>query len=131
MDTQGKRILVIDDDPDFVLATKTVLVGAGYAVDDCSSGKLALGKIREFKPDLVLLDVMMETGSAGFYVAQEIRKRTEYQRLPILMLTAIHKHTPLRFSPDTDGDYLPVQKFLDKPVAAEVLLKEVAALIGR
>ncbi len=131
MDSQGKRILIIDDDPDFVLATKTVLADAGYTVQECSSGRLAMARIREFKPDLVILDVMMETGSAGFYVAQEVRKRPEYVRLPILMLTAIHKHTPLRFSPDTDGEYLPVQKFLDKPVAAETLLKEVAALLGQ
>jgi CheY-like chemotaxis protein len=131
MDAQGKRVLVIDDDPDFVLATKTMLAGAGYVTDECSSGRLALAKIREFKPDLVILDVMMETGSAGFYVAQEVRKLPEYAHLPILMVTAIHRHTTVRFSPDTDGDYLPVEKFIDKPVAADLLLKEVAALLAR
>jgi len=72
--------------------------------------------------------VMMETGMAGFNVSYEVRKDPHFAQTPILMVTAIHQTTPLRFSPETDGEYLPVQKLLDKPVPADVLLKEVALL---
>ena len=129
MDKEKKRILVVDDDEDFQTATRTVLTGAGYVVADCTNARDAMAKVREFRPDLIVLDVMMETGTAGFSVSYEVRKDPTFAPTPILMVTAIHQHTPLRFSPETDGEYLPVQKLLDKPVPAEVLLKEVALLL--
>ena len=129
METKSKRILIVDDDPDFITATRTVLASAGYNVDECRKAADALAKVREFQPDLIVLDVMMETGTAGFQVSYQVRKDPHYARTPILMVTAIHQTTPLRFSPDTDGEFLPVQRLLDKPVPAEVLLKEVAHLL--
>jgi len=129
MSDRKKRILIIDDDPDFVEITKTVLVSDGYKVSYCSDAKSALDKIHQFRPDLIILDVMMHTGTAGFHVAYEIRKDPQYFKIPILMITAIHKTTPFHFSPETDGEYLPVQRLLDKPVPPEILLKEVATLL--
>jgi len=129
MTTKGKRILIIDDDPDFITATRAVLAGAGYEVDSCNKAADAMAKMREFEPDLIVLDVMMETGTSGFKVSYEVRKDPHFARTPILMVTAIHQTTPLRFSPETDGEFLPVEKLLDKPVPADVLLKEVAHLL--
>lgn len=129
MSDKKKRILIIDDDPDFVEVTKTVLVSDGYKVSHCSDAKSALDRIHQFRPDLIILDVMMHIDSAGFYVAYEIRKDPHYSKTPILMITAIHQTTPFHFSPETDGEYLPVQKLLDKPVPPETLLKEVATLL--
>jgi CheY-like chemotaxis protein len=129
MDKESKRILVIDDDQDFLTATETVLSSAGYTVAECTNGRDAMAKVREFRPDLIVLDVMMETGTAGFNVSYEVRKDPHFAQTPILMVTAIHQTTPLRFSPETDGEYLPVQKLLDKPVPADVLLREVALLL--
>jgi CheY-like chemotaxis protein len=129
MTTKGKRILIIDDDTDFITATRTILAGAGYEVADCTRAVEALARVREFAPDLIVLDVMMETGTAGFHVSYEVRKDPHFAKTPILMVTAIHQTTPLRFSPETDGEYLPVQKLLDKPVPADVLLQEVAHLL--
>ena len=128
MDTRAKRILIVDDDADFTAVTKAVLAGAGYDVAECKRAADALAKVREFQPDLIVLDVMMETGMAGFNVSYEVRKDPHFAQTPILMVTAIHQTTPLRFSPETDGEYLPVQKLLDKPVPADVLLREVALL---
>ncbi len=88
-----------------------------------------MARVHDFSPDLLVLDVMMETGTAGFDVAYQVRKDPHYERLPILMVTAIHQTTPLRFSPETDGEFLPVEKLLDKPVPADVLLLEVAHLL--
>jgi len=128
MTKENKRILIVDDDADFITATRAVLAGAGYEVAECTKATEALAKVREFRPDLIVLDVMMETGMAGFNVSYEVRKDPHFAQTPILMVTAIHQTTPLRFSPETDGEYLPVQKLLDKPVPADVLLKEVALL---
>jgi CheY-like chemotaxis protein len=130
MITKGKRILIVDDDADFITATKAVLAGAGYEVAECNRATEALTKVRDFRPDLIVLDVMMETGTAGFHVAYQVRKDPQHAKTPILMLTAIHQTTPLRFSPETDGEFLPVEKLLDKPVPADVLLAEVAHLLG-
>jgi CheY-like chemotaxis protein len=129
MKPEGKRILIVDDDVDFITATRVVLAGAGYEVAECTRAADALAKVRAFRPDLLVLDVMMETGMAGFNVSYEVRKDPHFAQTPILMVTAIHQTTPLRFSPETDGEYLPVQKLLDKPVPADILLKEVALLL--
>jgi CheY-like chemotaxis protein len=129
LETKSKRILIIDDDPDFISATRAVLASAKYDVAECTKATDALAKVREFQPDLIVLDVMMETGTAGFHVAYQVRKDPQHAKTPILMLTAIHQTTPLRFSPETDGEFLPVEKLLDKPVPADVLLKEVARLL--
>ncbi|MCK5607835.1 response regulator [Candidatus Pacearchaeota archaeon] len=131
MQNKKKRIFIIDDDLDFVKTTKTVLMSADYKVSYCLDAKSALDKIHQFKPDLIILDVMMHIGSAGFYLAYDIRKDPIYSHVPILMITAIHQTTPLRFNPETDGEYLPVQKLLDKPVPPKVLLKEVAELLEK
>jgi CheY-like chemotaxis protein len=126
LETIGKRILIIDDDHDFISATRAVLASAGYEVAECTKAAEAMARVREFRPDLIVLDVMMETGTAGFHVAYQVRRDPHHAKTPILMLTAIHQTTPLRFSPETDGEFLPVEKLLDKPVPADVLLAEVA-----
>ena len=132
--TNPKRILLIDDDPDLRLALRLPLESAGYAIseaDSLSAGKIA---VREVSPDLIILDVMMDTTTAGFQFALELHsadpqsEMSEYRNTPIIMLTAIHTTTPLRFAPDED--YLPVQTFLEKPVEPEVLLAKVRELLG-
>jgi DNA-binding response OmpR family regulator len=129
-----KRILLIDDDPDLRLALRLPLEAAGYQVNEACSyeeGKTALKKV---KPDLVVLDVMMDTATAGFQFALDMHSPDpnseflEFNKTPIIMLTAIHSTTPLRFTPD--ADYLPVQIFLEKPVEPDVLLKTVKENIG-
>jgi CheY-like chemotaxis protein len=129
-----KRILIVDDDPDLRLTVRLPLEAAGYAVFEAGSlpeGKLA---VKEVKPDLIVLDVMMDTTTAGFQFALDIHSfdpRSDYKEFhntPIIMLTAIHNTTPLRFKPD--DDYLPVQTFLEKPVEPELLLTKVRDLLG-
>lgn len=129
-----KRILIVDDDPDMRLTIRLPLQAAGYDVYESSSIPEASEALEEVKPDLIVLDVMMETTTAGFQFALEIHSADSESRFksfaktPIIMLTAIHSTTPLRFTPDED--YLPVQKFLEKPVDAEVLLATVGELLG-
>ena len=127
-------ILIIDDNPDMALAVSMPLEAAGYQVAWAQSGHEGLDKILEIAPDLIILDVMMETGIAGFQVSLALRSPdpsspyARFRDIPILMLTAIHTTTSLRFGPDEA--YLPVDDFVEKPVDADVLLEKVKTLLA-
>ena len=129
------KILIIDDDPDMVTALRLPLEANGYELAVASTGKEGLEKVKEVDPDLIILDVMMETTTAGFQVSLELRspdsdsEYADYRDVPILMLTAIHTTTELRFGPDEA--YLPVDDFVDKPVDPDVLLEKVRKLIEK
>jgi len=129
------KILIIEDDPDMVTALRMPLEAEGYEVFTASSGQEGLQKVKEIEPDLIILDVMMETTTAGFQVSLQLRspdpksEYAAYRDIPILILTAIHTTTSLRFGPDEA--YLPVDDFVDKPVDPDVLLKKVRVLLER
>lgn len=129
-----KRILLIDDDPDLRLAIRLPLEASGYAVFEAGSVVEAGTAVKEVKPDLIVLDVMMDTTTAGFQFALELHSSdprsefSEFRQVPIIMLTAIHNTTPLRFAPDED--YLPVQTFIEKPIEPDVLLAKVHEMLG-
>ncbi|GEM_PF-72672 len=133
-ETKG-LILIVDDDPDMVEALRMPLEAHRYSVAHAASGRLALKMIPELRPDLIILDVMMETTTEGFQVSLALRSpdpRSEYaayKDIPILMLTSIHSTTPLRFGPDQD--YLPVDEFIDKPVDPDKLVAKINALLAR
>ena len=124
-----KQILIVDDDPDQRLTVRLPLEAAGYEVVEAKSSAEGLQMVKKIKPDLIILDVMMDTTTAGFQFALTIHgsdpdsEFQAFQKTPIIMLTAIHTTTPLRFAPDQD--YLPVEIFLEKPVDPEILLNKV------
>ena len=126
-------ILMIDDDPDIVMATRIPLEANGYEFYVAHSSNEGLEKIKEVNPDLIILDVMMETATEGFQLSLQLRDRAPdaeyaaYRDIPILMLTAVHTTTPLRFGPDED--YLPVDAFLDKSTDPDQLLAKIAELL--
>jgi CheY-like chemotaxis protein len=128
MANQGK-ILLIDDDQDFIMINRTILESSGYVVEAATDARTALDKIKSWQPDLICLDVMMPSGTEGFHLAYKIRRDPEMSAIPILMISAIHDHSDFHFSPD-DGDYLPVDEFLEKPVRAEQLLQKVERLLS-
>jgi len=125
----NEKILIIDDDDDLVHALRLPLEAAGYKVSRAASGNEGLQFIKDFKPDLVILDVMMDTTTEGFHVSLTLRspephsEYKEFSKVPILMLTSIHATTTLRFGPDKD--YLPVDAFMEKPIEPAELLKKV------
>jgi CheY-like chemotaxis protein len=128
------KILVIEDDADMVMAIRMPLEANDYEVFEAATGAEGLQKVKQIEPDLIILDVMMETTTAGFQVSLQLRspdpesEYAAYRHVPILMLTAIHTTTSLRFGPDEA--YLPVDDFVDKPVDPDVLLEKVRALTG-
>ena len=127
------KILIIDDDPDIVLAVHLCLEDAGHEVFDAKNGDEGLQKLQEVRPDLIILDVMMDTTTEGFQLALQLRSPdpgspfAPYSGIPILMLTALHSTTSLRFGPDED--YLPVDAFVDKPIEPEALVSKVEELL--
>ena len=131
----GERIFIVDDDPDMVEALRLPLEAGGYEVSRAGSGREALERIAEVDPDLIILDVMMESDTAGFHIAYQLRSRSPsapyaaFSSVPILMLTAIGAEKGMAFSPETDGDFLPVEAFVEKPVRPEALLAHVRELL--
>ncbi len=127
------KILIIDDDPDIVLAARLSLEHAGHTVFTAANGDEGLRALPGVRPDLIMLDVMMSTTTEGFQVALQLRSPdpaspyAAYRHIPILMVTALHKTTDLRFGPDEE--YLPVDAFVDKPLDPEKLVKQVDDLI--
>jgi CheY-like chemotaxis protein len=129
----ANKILIIDDDPDLTQVMRLTLEGRGYQVYSAASGTEGLEKVKEIHPDLIILDVMMDYTTEGFQVSLKLRNPAEdseyqpYRDIPILMLTALHTTTPLRFGPDED--YLPVDDFVEKPLEPSVLVTKVEKLL--
>lgn len=121
-------VLIADDDPDIVEAMRLVLESAGYEVVSAPNGRQCLRKLRERKPDVLILDVMMSSETEGFHVAYEIRSDPDLRDLPILMLTAIEQKFDFKFSPESDEDYLPVEDFVTKPIEPDELLSRLKKL---
>ncbi len=118
-----KTILVVDDDPDIVLANRLVLESAGYAVEEAESGEACLAKMRTGRPDLVLMDVMMANPLDGYYTTQQISDDPHLREIPILMVSSI---TTSQYAAAFPTDqYLNIREFISKPVEPEVLLGKV------
>lgn len=132
----NRKILIIDDDPDIVEAMRMPLEANSYEVITAHCGREGLRKAREAMPDLIILDVMMETDTEGFHVAYELRSEepdAEYKccsKIPILMITAISRQKGLHFSPEKDEAFLPVDALIEKPIRPKELIKKVAELLA-
>ncbi len=132
----NQKILIIDDDPDIVEAMRMPLEANSYSVITASNGKEGLKRAKEEIPDLIILDVMMETDTEGFHVAYELRDEgpdSEYKdcrNIPILMITAISQQKGMNFSPKKDDTFLPVDDFIEKPVQPKDLLERTAWLLA-
>jgi CheY-like chemotaxis protein len=125
-----KRILIIDDDPDITEATKAVLENEGYVTDTAEDGSKGMERVKANKPDLIILDVMMNTISEGFLLSRELKKDPKYKKIPILMITSVKEKTGIDFETAAgDEAWLPVDGYLNKPVKPEVLLDKVRTLL--
>ena len=126
------KILIIDDDPDIVESMKVVLESKNYHVTSAKDGEEGLKKAKADKPDLIILDIMMETSDKGFDVARQLKWDKNYKGIPILMLTAIKERTGLDFKKEAgDEVWLPVDDYVEKPLKAQELIAKVGALLGK
>lgn len=120
-------ILVVDDDPDFVEATRMVLEAAGHRVTSAADGDAGLRMVREQRPDLVILDVIMKTVLDGLNMSQQMHDNPEQRDVPIIMVTSIANSDYAALFP-TD-EYVHINDFVSKPIAPEDLLRRVNALL--
>jgi CheY-like chemotaxis protein len=122
------RILVVDDDPDFVKVTSKVLEKAGHEVASASNGAKALKAMREATPDLVLLDIMMSYILDGLDVSREMAEDPVLKDVPVLMVTSLTGVKGSGMLP-TD-EYVAVDEWLSKPVDPETLLSRIEAALN-
>ncbi|MBN1559998.1 response regulator [candidate division KSB1 bacterium] len=127
----AKRILLIDDDPDFIEINKTILQSGGYETDTASSSAEAMTKIGANDYDLVIIDLMMEELDSGFTLAYGIRDSARTRDWPILMLTSVQEKTGFSFDLATDQSWMKVDDFAAKPLRAAELLQRVERLLNR
>jgi DNA-binding response OmpR family regulator len=121
------KILIVDDDPDFVEVTRTVLLAHGYEVSSASSGERALAAMRQEVPDLVLLDVIMTTALEGVSVCRRMRHDPALANVPVIMISSISSSS----SGGVFGDdkSCPIDGWFTKPVAPDELIAKVESVL--
>ena len=122
------KILVVDDDPDFVEWVKLVLADQGYEIVSAANGDEGLRLVETQSPDLVILDVIMSTILDGLRMSQEMRENVAFRQIPVLMVTSIANTDYAELFP-TD-EYVHIDDFLSKPIPPEVLRERVSSLLG-
>ncbi len=123
-----KKVLIVDDDADLREMAVSVL-SRSYVVSEAGGREEAIRALERERPDLVILDVMMDTVSTGFNLAREIKKQSAPPR--ILMLTSVDKETKIDFGSEAGNpDWLPVDGYVIKPVTPKKLLEKVGALLS-
>jgi len=126
---QKKRILIVDDDPDYAAAIEKILKTADYSVSLAGDVKMGMEQIEKEMPDLILLDVMMEKYDDGFNMCYDLKHDDRYKDIPIIIITAVTEVTGLKFNPKTDGEYLEADDYVQKPISADLLLEKVRRFI--
>ncbi len=124
------KILLVDDDPDFVEATKIVLESAPYQVEVAYNGREALAKVHEEKPDLIILDIIMPEQD-GFKVCKALKEDPELSKIPIIILTSLSERMRETVYSVSDGLMLEAEDYVDKPVTPAELLARVAKFLEK
>ncbi|HOK67475.1 MAG TPA: response regulator [Anaerohalosphaeraceae bacterium] len=122
----AKKVLIIDDDADFVESVENLLEARGYEVVSAANGKDGVEAAKKEKPNLIILDVMMTTKDEGFNVARKLNELEGVKGTPVVMVTGVRREMNLPFSFEPDQTWLPVKEVLEKPIKPETLLKAVA-----
>ena len=121
----SKKVLIVDDDSDFVEAISTLLEAKGYEVVSAPEGKTGFSLAKNEAPGLILLDVMMTSKSEGFDVAMQLKNEEATKDIPVVLVTGIKRDMNLPFGFEPDENWLPVKAVIEKPVKPDVLLKTV------
>lgn len=119
-------IAIIDDDPDILDASSLVLKSKGYNVITATNPNDGYKIVKEQKPNLIILDVMMDEPDDGFFLAQRFRK--EKIMTPILMYTSVSKAIGFEFG---KNEMVPVDDFVEKPISPDELVKKVENLLHK
>ncbi len=125
-----KKILIVDDDPDFVEAVTMILRPKKFEVVTAYNGKEGLEKVKAERPDLVVLDVMMPEKD-GYSVCKELKSDPKWNHIPILLLTGVVSHIPTTRYTQEMGMETEADDYLDKPVEPEALVKRIEVLLSK
>jgi len=124
-----KRVLVVDDEPDYAEMVKKYLEKEGFEVDVAYDGVEGLEKVKTNPPDAIVLDVMMPEKD-GYAVCSELKKNDQYKDIPIVMLTAVSSHVATTKYSHHDGASMEADDYLPKPATAEEITDSVKSLLG-
>ncbi len=124
-----KTVLLVDDDADFVEQNRLLLEEGGYRVRVAHSGRQCLEEVGAARPDLIILDMMMESENEGFDLSRELRNSEYTKGIPLVMITSVNDLRPFRIEPDQT--WLPVDALIEKPVDPPLLLDVVNRILAR
>jgi len=127
--SEQTKILLVDDDTDFVESTSALLEAHNYSVVSAYDGKTGFQKAEDESPDLLLLDVMMSTKTEGFDVARKIAQDENLKNMPVILLTGIRNDMNLPYGFEPDEEWLPVYKVMEKPVQPDQLINTIEELL--
>ncbi|MCK4889712.1 MAG: response regulator [Candidatus Aminicenantes bacterium] len=123
------KILVVDDDVDVLDSRKIVLEHNNYEVLTATNIQVADEILNKEKIDLIILDVMMENDSDGFNFAQQVKADEKFKKIPIILATAVNQRTKFKFDIEQDGVFMPVEKFMEKPIDPDDLIVTIRGLL--
>jgi len=124
MTPAGKRILIVDDDRDFIESTQAFLEANGFTVLKAHNGRDGVKLAKMERPDLILMDIMMGERTEGFFTIQEMRHHEDLKGVPIFVLSALYTQMPDFVNPP-DRAWLAHDEFLSKPVDMAQLLEKI------
>lgn len=126
------KILIVDDDVDFIEIAQLNLEKYNYEIDSATNGEDMFKKLKQNKYDLILLDLMIDHYDSGFAYSHKIKSTEEYKNIPIILCTAVASETGRKFDLKTDEEkeWIKVDAFLDKPINSEDLISTVKKLLG-
>lgn len=121
------KILIVDDDPDFVEATRIILEKHQHQVISAGSGDAGFKRVQQDRPDLIILDVIMDTVLDGLSVSQRLNDDPALRNIPIIMVTSIANTDYAELFPTDESIH--INAFLSKPISPEQLIKQVNKLL--
>ena len=127
----SKKILLVDDDIDLVELNKTYLEKNGYDVVSAYNGTEGMEKVKQARPDIIVLDVMMDEVGEGFEVARSLKNNENYKNIPIIMLTSVNQEHDFNITLGADEEWNPVDYFLDKPFGPQKLLAKINEIVSK
>lgn len=126
---EKKRILVVDDDPDLVEAVSMKLESENYRIAKAYDGVMAWEKIKEERPDLIILDVMMPKKN-GYVVCDELKKDPKYKDITVVLLTAVGEAVTSTNYTHVDGKTSLADEFIPKPIDLDELMEIIGHYLG-
>ncbi|MFC2145989.1 response regulator [Acidobacteriota bacterium] len=130
--SKEKKILIVDDNLDYAEAIKTIVESGPYCAEVATSSKQAVEILDKEIPVLIILDVLLQKGAEGIILSRKFKKDPRLKQVPIIMLTSMTQQTGFKFISEDPRHphFLPVEEFIEKPVAPKDLLAKIDKLVS-